>query len=191
MILILLYKLPDVMATMFTTRFMMDVGFKKPEIATVVKGFGLVAVIAGSIAGGIGTAKLGMRSALLLFGFLQAVAGLSFAILAMVGKNYTAMVVAIGLENLCGGLGTAAFTVFLTGLCHHRFTATQYALFTSFASLLRAFMGPPCGWLADRVSWELFFVISVLVALPGLALIWLRYARWTVSVSEGGKNAVV
>ncbi len=175
---IVLYKLTDVMAGMFTTTFMLQVGFAKTDIAAVVKGLGLVATIVGSLLGGISLVWLGMRRALLVFGIFQGVSNLAFAVLAMVGKEYVALALAITIENLSGGLGTAAFTAFLTSLCHQRFTATQYALLTSLAAVSRSFLGVPCGMLAAAVSWEAYFMICTVAAAPGLLLLWWRYDKW-------------
>ncbi len=80
-----------------------------------------------------------------IFAFLQALPHLAFTVLALIGKNYTAMVAAIGLENICGGMGTAAFVAFMMRLCDKRFTATQYALVTSFMAVTRVLAGVPTG----------------------------------------------
>ncbi len=179
LIFILLYKVADVMATMFTTRFMLETGFNKAEIAAVVKGLGLAATVIGSLVGGLYLARIGMKRGLLLFGVLQGVSNLTFALLAVLGKSYLVMSLAITIDNLCAGLGTAAFTAFLTGLCNRRYTATQYALLTSIAAASRSLLGVPCGALASEVSWGIYFVICTAAAVPGLWLLWVRYERWS------------
>lgn len=185
LVFILLYKLSDVMATMFTTRFMLEAGFAKAEIAAVVKGLGLIATILGSLLGGVSLARVGMKRGLLVFGVLQGASNLAFAGLAIAGKNYLVMSLAIAVENFCAGLGTAAFTAFLTGLCNRRYTATQYALLTSFAAASRSLLGVPCGALASQISWSMYFVICSAAALPGLALLWIRFESWRVDSSGG------
>ena len=120
-------------------------------------------------------AKMGLFSALMLFGVLQAISNLSFMVLAWIGKSYLAMIAAVGFENISGGMGTAAFVAFLMALCDHRFTATQYALLSALASLGRVFVGPPSGFLVKWVGWPQFFFITTLAALPGLVLLfWMR-----------------
>ena len=116
--------------------------------------------------------RLGLFRSLMLFGILQAVSNLSFMLLAWAGKNYALMVVAVGFENITGGMGTAAFVAFMMALCNHRYTATQYALLSALASLGRQYMGPPAGYLVEYVGWVEFFFVTTLVALPGLWLLW-------------------
>ena len=86
------------------------------------------------------------------------------------------MIFAVGFENLCGGMGTAAFVALLMALCDHRFTATQYALLSALAAFGRVYVGPVAGYATDPkylgLSWTVFFFLTFLVALPGLALLW-------------------
>ena len=122
---IILYKLGDVMAVALTTKFMRDIGFSNSDIGYVAKGLGLVCSILGSLLGGAFVVKWGLKRALFVFGILQGVSVLCFALLSLVGKDYSVMSLAIGTENFCNGLGNAAFVTFLMGLCDKRFTATQ------------------------------------------------------------------
>jgi PAT family beta-lactamase induction signal transducer AmpG len=89
----------------------------------------------------------------------------------------------IAIENLTGGMGTAAFVAFLMGLCNQRFTATQYALLSAFASVGRVWVGPLAGVLVETIGWPTFFVLSTLTAVPGLLLLWvLRQSVKTLGV---------
>ena len=81
------------------------------------------------------------------------------------------LAVTIGLENLAGGMGTAAFVGYLSSLCNVAYTATQYALLTSFMSAARTWLSSSAGWIADRMTWPEFFVLTTLAAIPGLALL--------------------
>ena len=181
--LIVLYKLGDAFAGSLTTAFLIrGAEFSVGEVGAINKGMGLLATILGALCGGVIMARLGMYRSLLYFGILQAVSNLSFMVLATLGKNYYMMVFAVGFENLAGGMGTAAFLGFLMALCNHRYTATQFALFSALASLGRVFVGPPSGFLVDFAGWPVFFFITFLVALPGLGLLW--WMRETV----GGLN---
>jgi len=108
----------------------------------------------------------------MIFGILQAISNLSFMVLAYAGKVYSIMVAAVAFENLAGGMGTAAFVAFLMALCDHRYTATQFALLSALASLGRIFVGPPSGYLSHEVGWVVFFFVTFLAALPGLALLY-------------------
>lgn len=178
LLFVILYKLDVVMATALTTPFMLELGFTKTDIGAVTKGFGMVATIVGTLAGGAVVARAGMKASLWIFGILQSVSTLAFLALARLGHHYPMMVAAIGLENLCSGMGTAAYVAFLMSLCNKRFTATQYALLTSLMAITRVIVGAPTGYLAKTIGWELYFLVSMLAAVPGLLLL-LLYPRWT------------
>jgi PAT family beta-lactamase induction signal transducer AmpG len=179
LLFVILYKLDVVMATALTTPFMLELGFTKTDIGAVTKGFGMVATIVGTLAGGAFVARAGMITSLWVFGILQSVSTLAFMALARLGHHYPMMVAAIGLENLCSGMGTAAYAAFLMSLCDKRFTATQYALLTSLMAITRVIVGAPTGYMARTLGWELYFLASMLAAAPGLLLL-LRYERWGV-----------
>lgn len=171
--LIILYKIGDAFAGSLTTAFLIrGPGFSVGEVGVINKGMGLAATILGALFGGVIMARMGLYRSLMAFGILQAVSNLSFMVLAYVGKVYSVMVIAVAFENLSGGMGTAAFVAFLMALCDHRFTATQFALFSALASLGRVFVGPPSGFLAQEIGWVGFFFITFLAALPGLVLLW-------------------
>lgn len=188
LLFILLYKLDVVMATALTTPFILEMGFTMTDIGAVTKGFGMAATIVGTLAGGAFVARAGMKTSLWVFGVLQSVSTLSFLALARLGHHYPMMVTAIGLENLCSGMGTAAYAAFLMSLCDKRFTATQYALLTGLMALTRVTVGAPTGYLVKTFGWERYFLISALAAAPGLLLL-LRYSRWTAPSSTTPETA--
>ena len=169
LLLIILYKLGDAYAGTMTTPFLIrGAGFSATEVGTVNKGFGLAALIIGAMFGGALMVRLGLYRSLLYFSLLQAVSNLSFMLLAWQGKSYPVMIFAVGFENLTGGMGTAAFVSLLMALCNHRFSATQYALLSSLASLSRTFISPSSGYLVESVGWAVFFLITAISALPGI-----------------------
>lgn len=174
---IMVYKLGDAIAGSMTTPFLLDIGFSRTDVGTVNKAFGLLSTIIGTLAGGGIIARLGISRSLWIFAFLQATSNLTFTGLAVIGKNYPAMVSAIGIENICGGMGNAAFVAFMMSLCDKRFTATQYAMLTSFMAVTRVLAGVPTGFLVHSVGWPLFYSMSVLGALPGILLL-PRFAPW-------------
>jgi PAT family beta-lactamase induction signal transducer AmpG len=136
-----------------------------------------VATIVGALAGGAMMTRLGLKRSLWTFGILQGVSGFTFMTLARLGHHYPMMVTAIAVENFCSGLGTAAFSAFIMSLCDKRFTATQYALLTSLMAVSRVIVSAPSGWLAKNIGWETYFLISILIAIPGLILL-TRYDKW-------------
>ncbi len=171
--LIILYKIGDAFAGSLTTAFLIrGPGFSIGEVGAINKGLGLIATIIGALYGGVMLARLGLYRSLMIFGILQAISNLSFMVLAYAGKVYSIMVAAVAFENLAGGMGTAAFVAFLMALCDHRYTATQFALLSALASLGRIFVGPPSGYLSHEVGWVVFFFVTFLAALPGLALLY-------------------
>lgn len=178
LLFIVLYKFGDVLTGMMTTPFMIQVGFSKTDIGAVNKGLGVLATIIGALTGGALMARLGMRRSLWTFGIMQALSNLCFMVLAHMGHHYPTMVGAIVIENLCSGMGTAAFSAFLMSLCNTKFTATQYALLTSFMSLSRVFFSAGSGWLAQSLGWEHYFLVTSSFAIPGLLLL-LRFDVWT------------
>jgi len=183
LIFILIYKLDVAFAMAFTTPFMMDLGFTKLEIAAVLKGAGLIATIVGTLTGGALMLKWSMKKSLWIFGIVQGVSGFTFYLLAHAGHSYPLMWASIIIENLCSGLGTAAFAAFMMSICDKRYTATQYALLTSFMALTRILVQAPSGFLQERVGWEWYFVISILIAIPGLLLL-TRFDKWQVHHEE-------
>jgi PAT family beta-lactamase induction signal transducer AmpG len=173
LILIVLYKLGDAFAGSLTTAFLIrGAGFSATDVGAINKVLGLVATIVGALAGGAWMAYLGLYRALLWFGILQAVTNLGFMMLALAGKSYALLVVVVAAENLCGGMGTAAFVALLMSLCDRRFSATQYALLSALAAVGRVYVGPASGFLVEAVGWPAFFFLTFVIALPGLVLLW-------------------
>ncbi|MCP3662752.1 MAG: AmpG family muropeptide MFS transporter [Gammaproteobacteria bacterium] len=175
LVFILLYKIGDTMAAHMTTPFYLDIGFTKTEIGTVVKLFGFWATIVGGLLGGVLIIKMGIYRALLAFGLLQGISTLGFSLLAMLGASIPGLAAVIAFENLSGGLGTAAYIAYMASLTNKRFTATQYALLTSFMGIPRVIAAAPTGYLAEGMGWVSFFLFCTLIAIPGLLLlIWLH-----------------
>lgn len=175
--LIVLYKIGDAVAASLQTAFLIGgVGFSISDVG-YVKGTGLAATLIGALVGGIAMARLGLVWSLLVFGLLQAVSNLGFMWLAWMGKNYAALMTSVVVENLTGGMGTAAFVALIMSLCDHRYTATQFALLSSLEAFGRVFSGRPSAELVAMVGWIQFFFLSFLVALPGVWLVWILRAR--------------
>jgi PAT family beta-lactamase induction signal transducer AmpG len=177
LIFILIYKLDTIMASALLTPFFLDVGFNETEIAAVFKGFGFFATIGGTIFAGAMMVKLGIERSLWVFGIAQAIAGTALMTLAGMGHNYAMLVFSVAAENACSGMGTAAFSAFLMSLCNKKYTATQYALLTSFMALGRTLGQAPAGYLVKALGWQQYFLVSILIAIPGLLML-TRYHRW-------------
>ena len=184
LLFILLYKVGDTMASHMSTPFYLDLGFSKTEIGAVVKLFGFWATIAGGLLGGIMILRLGIYRSLWWFGVLQGVSTAGFALLAQVGYSLPALAAVIAFENLSGGMGTAAYVAFMASLTNKKFTATQYALLSSFMGIPRVLVAAPTGYLAEFLGWFSFFVGCALVALPGLALLWWLQVRGSTGARQ-------
>jgi PAT family beta-lactamase induction signal transducer AmpG len=206
MLFIVLYKLGDAFAGSLMTPFLLKgMAFAPAEVGVVNKVIGLWLTIGGALLGGVLMIKLGLWRALLAFGVLQMASNLGFWWLAVEGKGALpgllipafdwgfvklatatpvdgGLLMVIAFENISGGMGTAAFVAFLMSLCNQRFTATQFALLSAFASVGRVWVGPLAGVLAETIGWPVFFIASTVAAVPALVMLW--WLRATVRALE-------
>ena len=172
-----LYKLGDNMATALQTPFFVDMGFSLTEIGSVAKLAALVAATVGGLFGGVVMIKLGINRALWIFGVVQVVSILGFALLSVVGPNLWMLGAANGFEYLGVGLGTAAFTAFIMRTTNPVFAATQLALFTALTAVPRTLANAVTGILVEQVGWTNFFVLCTALAIPGMLLLF-KVAPW-------------
>jgi len=196
LIFIAIYKLGDALAGNMTTPFLLDIGFSKIQIANIVKVIGLAATLIGLFLGGLLVAKYNIIFVLFVGGFLQMFSNLFFAFQGIVGVNTNFLMLTISIENLAGGIGTAAFLAYMSKLVDSRYIATQFALLTSFMALSRTQLSAPAGWMVEGINWDwaitflnpfmhinlvegldgnikwvMFFVITTILAIPGLLII--------------------
>jgi PAT family beta-lactamase induction signal transducer AmpG len=172
-----LYKIGDNMATALATPFYLDMGFSKTQIGLVAKHAALWPAIIGGLLGGVVMIRLGINRSLWLFGVVQLVSILGFAVLASAGDVIWLLAAVISFEYLGVGMGTAAFTAFIARETSKVFAATQFALFTALASLPRTFANASTGIIVEQTGWVNFFLLCAVLALPGMILlIWI--APW-------------
>ena len=173
LLFILLYKFGDALSISLTTPFLIrGLDFSLSTVAVVNKGVGFFATLLGLFIGGVLMARISLFRALLYFGILQAVAILTLLQLALAGHNYHWLVFAISVDSFCNAMASIAFIAFIMSLCDHRYTATQFALFSALASVGRVFVGPIAGLIVTYFSWPVFFLLSLMACLPGLGLLW-------------------
>ena len=177
LLFMLLYKLGDSMATALATPFYLDLGFTKTQIGLVAKNAALWPMIVGGILGGILMIRIGINRALWLFGLVQIISILGFAILARVGEGVWLLALAISFEYLGVGLGTAAFVAFIARSTHPAFAATQFALFTALTAVPRTVASSATGIIVEGMGWENFFYLCTALAIPGMLLL-LKVAPW-------------
>lgn len=168
---VFLYRMADAYMAPMAYPFFDDMGFTKVEIAMAYKVVGVIATIIGSLVGGVLVSRYGLVRSLFVCGVLQGLTNLSYVWQANVGHDISVLVVAISLDNLSAGMGTAAFVAYLSSLCNKEYTATQYALLSSFMSLARDVFAATSGFLALAVSWQIFFTISAVMVIPPLILL--------------------
>jgi PAT family beta-lactamase induction signal transducer AmpG len=171
LLFVLFYKFGDALAGTMANPFYVEMGFTGSEVAAVSKLWGVWMTVVGALIGGLAVARWGVFRALLIGGLLQAVTNLAFAYVAIRGHDLPALTLAITADNLAGGAAGAALVAYLSGLCNVAFTATQYALLTSFMAQGRTWLSSGSGWLADHTDWVSFWSVTVLLAVPGLLLL--------------------
>ena len=172
-----LYKLGDSMATALATPFYLDMGYSLSEIGTIAKFAGLIFGIGGGILGGIVMLKLSINRALWVFGVVQMVTILGYAWLSTAGHTPTGLFAVVAAEYLGVGLGAIALTAFMARETSLAFTATQFALFSSFIAVPRTFANASTGFLIEAIGYTSFFLVCTAVAIPGM-LILLKVAPW-------------
>ncbi len=172
-----LYKLGDNLATALQTPFYIDVGFSLTQIGSIAKFASLFSAIIGGLAGGVIMIKLGINRALWMFGIVQVLSILGFALLSEVGANPWMLGVAVSLEYLGVGLGTAAFIAFIAQNTNPMFAATQFALFTALTSVPRTLANAVTGVIVEQTGWTSFFFLCTALAIPGMLLLF-KVAPW-------------
>ena len=177
LLFLFLYKLGDSMATALQTPFFIDMGFSRTEIGSVAKFAALVASIFGGLFGGVVMIKLGINRALWIFGVVQVVSILGFALLSVVGTNLWMLGVANAFEYLGVGLGTAAFVAFIARTTNPAFAATQFALFTALTAVPRTLANAVTGVIVEQIGWTSFFLLCTVLAIPGMLLLF-KVAPW-------------
>lgn len=171
LVLIFTYHLSNAYFNPMIYPFYAAIGFTKVEIAYVIKLYGMIAAIAGGLAGGVIVAKIGLKRSLWWFGILQCISTLLFSLQAMAGHNMPLFIAVVTIENFCSGLVTTALVAYISSLCNKLYTATQYALLSSVTSISRDVFCSTSGMVADIVGWEWFFVVCALMSIPSLFII--------------------
>ncbi|MFC5441541.1 AmpG family muropeptide MFS transporter [Rhodanobacter ginsenosidimutans] len=171
LLFVLIHKIGDTLANLTVRLLLQDLHFSNEEIATYDVGFGFVAYLIGIFIGGMLYVRLGMKRAVLLSLVLMAVSNLSFAVLAHMGHNNDMLAFTIGFENIASGIGGVVVVAYLSALCNLSYTASQYALLSAAASVVgRLVTGTTAGGLIQSMGYVDFYLMTTIVALPGVAL---------------------
>jgi MFS transporter, PAT family, beta-lactamase induction signal transducer AmpG len=174
---VLIYKVGDAMGQIMLAPMIVELGFSDTDYITANKAWGFGALIVGSALAAPFILFLGMGRALLYSGLLMMFSNVMFMILAATGNNYWMLVAAIVTENITSGIGLTVFTTYLSGLSSLAYTATQFALLSSFAAVGRTWMAAPAGYVADSLDWVGFWGFTVVAAMPGMLLLWLLWKK--------------
>jgi MFS transporter, PAT family, beta-lactamase induction signal transducer AmpG len=191
LLFVLIHKIGDTLANLTLRLLFQDLGFTNDEVAFYDVGIGFVALLIGVFAGGVLYARLGMKRSVLVSLILMAVSNLSFAALAAAGHTNTGMAAAVAFENFASGIGGVTVVAYLSALCNLRFTATQYALLSALASIAGRFLtGTSAGSLITAIGYVNFYLLTTVIALPGVILFWfmIRSGLADLSIGSAGKE---
>ncbi|HEV2432285.1 MAG TPA: MFS transporter [Burkholderiales bacterium] len=191
LLFVLIHKIGDTLANLTLRLLFQDLGFTNDEVAFYDVGIGFGALLVGVFVGGVLYARLGMKRSVLVSLILMAVSNLSFAALAAAGHTNVGMAAAVGFENFASGIGGVTVVAYLSALCNLRFTATQYALLSALASIAGRFLtGTSAGALIDAMGYVNFYLLTTVVALPGVVLFWfmIRSGLADLSIGSAGKE---
>ncbi|MCE1251165.1 MAG: MFS transporter [Comamonadaceae bacterium] len=169
--LIAVYRISDVVMGIMANPFYVDMGFTKDEVAAVTKIYGVLMTLGGAFLGGAMALRWGVMRVLLLGALLSATSNLLFAWLATRGHDLTGLIFVVSADNLAGGIASAAFIAYLSGLTNVQYSATQYALFSSMMLLAPKWLAGFSGRFVDAYGYQEFFVGTALLGLPVLLLV--------------------
>jgi PAT family beta-lactamase induction signal transducer AmpG len=186
LLFVLIHKIGDTLANLTLRLLFQDLGFTNDEVAFYDVGIGFAALLVGVFVGGVLYERLGMKRSVLISLVLMAISNLSFAGLAAAGHTTIGMAAAVGFENFASGIGGVTVVAYLSALCNLRFTATQYALLSALASIAGRFLtGTTVGRLIESIGYVDFYVLTTLVALPGVVLFWFMIRSGLADLSMG------
>ncbi len=168
---ILSYKIADTILNVMSMPFLVEIGFNNLEIAYVAKTFGIGAMILGGVIGGFIVYRSNIRNSLILCVLLQALSSILFMVQAILGHNLSFLFISMGVENLACGMSQVALISYLSYLCNKKYAALQYAILTSFASLIRVSFSAIAGVLADHFAWTQFYAIVCISCIPSFILL--------------------
>ncbi len=186
LLFILVHKIGDTLANLTFRLLFDDLGFSNDEVALWDVGVGFWAYLIGVFIGGVAYTKLGLKRSVLLALVLMAVSNLSFAALAAAGHSNLGMAAAIGFENIASGYGGVVVVAYFSALCDLRFTASQYALISAGASIVGRFVtGTTAGGLIEGIGYVNFYLLTTLLAVPGIVLFWWMSRTGLVDAAMG------
>ncbi len=189
LLFVLIYKLGDAMGQSMLNPMIVELGFSDTEFLAINKVVGFWGLIVGTALSAPLLAWLGMGRALFVSGMLMMLSNLTFAVLATQGHSNVWLTIAVATEQVTSGLGLTVFVTYLSGLSSLAYTATQFALLSSLAGVGRTWLAAPAGIFAEKLGWAGFWVMTSVVAIPGMVLLWLLWRRGFVVESVRAARA--
>lgn len=172
LLFVFFFKLGDALSGSMLSPFYKEMGYQKADIALIAKTFGLISSMVGLFIGGITIYKIGILRSLWIFGILQALSTAAFALITYTGPEKWALTFAVIFEDITAGMGSSAFIAYLASITNKNYTATQFAVLSSIATLGRNFFSGFSGIMVKEFGWEWFFYSCALIALPGMCLLY-------------------
>lgn len=194
LVFVVLYKLADALSQSLLRPFLIDMGYGEFDRGFVLGTAGVALTITGTFLGGLACTRMGLGHALWVFGFLQAFSNLGYILITYQPGGRGVMYGAMAFEMITSGLGMGAFGVLLLRITEKRFSATQYALFSSLFGLPRILGGPITGLVVHAAGWRAFFWLTIAAGAPGLLLLQrfaplgVREPRFTVETVEARRR---
>jgi PAT family beta-lactamase induction signal transducer AmpG len=177
LLFVLIYKLGDAMGQGMLNPMIVELGFSDTEFIAINKLVGFWGLIVGTALGAPFMAWLGLGRALFVSGMLMMLSNFMFVILAWHGHSNTWLTIAVATEQVTSGIGLTVFVTYLSGLSNLAYTATQFALLSSFAAVGRTWLAAPAGYAANALGWPGFWMLTMVVAVPGLVLLWILWRQ--------------
>ncbi len=182
------FKFGDVVAGIMANPFYVKIGFSNIDIANASKIFGVIMTLLGVFIGGYLVKKIGLINSLIISGVFQILSNLLYVLLNNVGPEFSFLIITVAGENFSGGLGSSAFVAYLSVLCKKEYSATQYALLSSFMGLARTLLSSPSGFIVESFGWGNFFIISTIFGLPGLIILFWMKNRFPIKMQILGRG---
>ncbi len=184
LLFVMLFKFGDAMSGAMLTPFYVQMGYTNEDIGLIAKSFGLASALVGLFIGGIVIYSIGVLRSLWIFGVLQALSTAGFAIITWTGPEKWALAATVFFEDISSGMGSAAFVTYLATTTNKKYTATQYAILSSIATLGRNFFSGFSGDLVKALGWAPFFITCGLFAVPGMIMLFIVSRQITASLNR-------
>ena len=191
LLFVLIYKVGDAMGQVMLNPMIVELGFSDAEFLAINKLVGFWGLILGTALAAPFLAWLGMGRALFVSGMMMMLSNATFVVLATQGHSNLWLTIAVSTEQVTSGIGLTVFVTYLSGLSNLAYTATQFALLSSLTAVGRTWLSAPSGYLASALGWPAFWVMTMIVAVPGMVLLWILWQRGFVveTVRQPGVDA--